>query len=281
MNNLFNHDLFNQDHVYAETATYNIAFNSYDLMSLCWASVWVAIQTMNAFDVTWIEVTSFVSALSDGWSVINKKYWNKSISLTLMIQWTDYNDLISRIDEIKRKTQWIEGNLDILVWSSIRRYAATVTSIVVPSFKRIDDFVQWVELELLITSPHWRSVDMSQVYVQWKTTDFSKVVQNEWTYKTFPIIQLITNAWSTLTGIWIEMKKVWELTWYTVSISEAISPSSVVIFNYIEKKVTINDVEVNFSGVMTELVEWQSVFSFDLTWTIDVNAYILHYPTFL
>lgn len=282
MNNWqFNQDQFNQDHIYAEVATYPVAFNGYNLMSLCSDSVWVIIQSMNAYDVTWIDVTAFSSALADGWSVINKKYWNKSISMTLFLQGSSHNDLIARLDELKQKTQGIEANFDITVWDGIRRYAATVTGFQVPAFKKTDDHIQWIEVEMLITSPFWTKTAMSQTYAQGMTADFSKVVQNNGTYKAYPIVELITNAWSTLSAVSIEMKKIWETSGYTIGITTAIPPSSVVIFDFIEKKVTVNDVEVNFTGVMMPMQVWQSVFTFDMTWTIDVNVYILHYPTFL
>lgn len=282
MNNWqFNQDQFNQDHIYAEVATYPVAFNGYNLMSLCSDSVWVIIQTMNAYDVTWIDVTAFSSALSDGGSVINKKYWNKTISMTLFLQGSSHNDLIARLDELKQKTQGVEANFDITVWDGIRRYEATVTWFQVPPFRKTDDHIQWIEIEMLITSPFWKKTAMSQTYVQGKTTDFSKVVENTWTYKTYPIVELITNAWSTLSAISIEMKKIWEPSGYTIGITTAIPPSAVVIFDFIEKKVTVNDVEVNFTGVMMPMQVWQSVFTFDMTWTIDVNVYVLHYPTFL
>lgn len=279
-NSQFNQDLFNQDHTYAEAAEYGVAFNWYNLMSLCWASVWIAVQSGSLHNLA-ADVTSAVSSLADGWTVIDKKYGNKTVVISLFIQGTSNSDLISRIDELKLRTQGIDSNFDINIWGKIRRYEATVVSITVPPFNKLVDFLEWIEMEILITSPHWKYKDMSQVYVQWMTADFSKVVTNEWTYKTYPIVELITNAWSTLSWISINMKKIWDASWYTISISETINPSSVVIFDFIEKKVTVNDVEVNFTGVMMPMQTGQSVFTFDLTWTINVNAYILHYPTFL
>lgn len=280
MNNLFNQEQFNQDHAYADSVEYLMSFNGYNLMSLCSASVWVAVQSWNIHNVV-AQLTSSESSMTDGWGVINKRYSNKVILITLHIQWSSYDDLVSRIDELKEKTQWVEWNFDINVSWKIRRYEATVQSMVVPSFKKTQDYVEWIELEMLITSPHWSLKEMSQVYVQGMTADFSKLVTNNGNYKTYPIVELITNAWSTLSGVSLEMKKVWEVSWYTISIAETINPSSVVIFDFIEKKVTINDVEVNFSGVMMPMEVWQSVFTFDMTGTINVNAYILHYPTFL
>lgn len=278
-NNQFNSEQFNQDHAYALWAEYLMSFNGYDLMSHCGETSWTIVQSGNFHNVV-AQLTSSESSMSDGWSVIDKRYSNKTIVITVYIQGTSHNDLIAKIDKLKEKIQWVEWDFDILVWEKIRRYTATVQSVVIPPFKKSMDFVEWIEIEMLITSPHWRFKDLSQVYAQSMTADFSKVVLNEWNYKTYPIVEVITNAWSTLSAISVDMKRVWEVSWYTISIAETINPGSVVIFDYIEKKVTINDVEVNFSGIMMPLEIGQSVFTFDFTWSINVNAYVLHYPTF-
>lgn len=276
-----NNDLFNQDHTFAESAVYNIAFNGYDLMSLVWSTAWVLIQTGNPYDISAVEIASFVSSLADGWSIVDKKYWNKTISFTMAVQWTDNNDLIYRLDDLKKNTQGIEWFFDITIAWEVRRYDATVSWLRIPPFKRTDDFVQWIEIEMLITSPFWRKTAFSSVYVQNQTANFSKVVSNDWTYESYPIVEIITNTWSTLSAISFEMKKIWEPVWYTISITTAIPPASVVIFDFMEKKVTVNDTEVNFSWIMMPMDIWQSVFTFTLTGSINVNAYILHYPTFI
>lgn len=277
--NQFNSEQFNQDHEYLLWAEYIMSFNSFDLMSHCGATSWIMVQSGNLHNIV-AQLTSAESSMADGWSVIDKRYSNKTIVITLFIQGTSHNDLIAKIDQLKEKTDWVEWDFDILVWDKIRRYEATVQSIVVPPFKKTVDFVEWIEMELLITSPHWRYKNLAQAYVQNMTSDFSKVVVNAWNQRTFPIVEVITNAWSTLSAISVDMKRVWETSWYTISIAESIAPGSVVIFDYIEKKVTINDVEVNFSGIMMPLEVGQSVFTFDFTGSINVNAYVLHYPTF-
>lgn len=44
---------------------------------------------------------------------------------------------------------------------------------------------------------------------------------------------------------------------------------------------TINDVEQNFSGVMTELEIGFNNFDFDFTGTVNADAYILYNETYL
>lgn len=324
MNTLLNQELFNQDHEFAQEASYNISFNWYNLFSLScstiynsflqestlydvyweaitdvdWnplsvlererlvyqkvnANAWIAVQTLNWFDLTNINVTSFESSLSDGWWVIDKRYWNKNISMSLFIQWSTHNDLIARIDDLKKNIQWIEWNLDITIAWAKRRYTATAKSITVPRFSKTTDFLEWIEVEFLITSPHWSSPNTEQVYMQNVLVDTSKIVENKWTYKVYPIIKIMTNTGSSLTWIWITHKNVWDSTWYTISIAETIPANTVVTFDYIEKIVTVWDTEVNFSWVMMPMNIWQSVFEFDFTWTIDVNVYIFHNPTYL
>lgn len=244
------------------------------------STVWIMVQSVNAFDVWNIDLTSFVSSLADWGGVINKKYSNRNLVMSLFIQWATPSDLIKRIDTLKQKLQAVQWNLDIRVNGELRRYEATVSSITIPSFKKSSDYLEWIDVEFLITSPHWKNPTYSQVFVQWMTSDFSKVVQNEWTYKVYPVIQVITNPGSTLSALSITHKRVGESSWYTISITTSIPSAAVVVFDYVNKTVTVNGTEVNFSWVMMPMAEWQSVFSFDFTWTINVNTYILHNPTY-
>lgn len=280
-NQQFNQEQFNQDHFYAPSAEYTVSFNAFDLMSLCSETTGIAIQQANLHNLV-AQLTSSESSQSDWGSIIDKRYSNKLITVTLVIQGSSNSDLISKIDDLKKNTQGVAGDFDILINGEIRRYAATVQSIIVPPFKKSVDFVEGIEMEMLITSPLWRYKDLASVYVQNQTADFTKVAENLGNYKAYPIIQVITNAGCDLTALSITMTKVWDVSWYTIGITEVIWPSSVIIFDFIAKKVTINDVEVNFTWVMMPLEVGQSQFAFDLTGTgLDVNAYILHYPTFL
>ena len=52
-------------------------------------------------------------------------------------------------------------------------------------------------------------------------------------------------------------------------------------FDYKNKIVTLNDVEQNFSGVMTPMDRGFNVFNLDFTGTINADAYILYNETFL
>lgn len=246
------------------------------------ASWGIAVQSFNGYDLNNISITSFESSLADGGWVINKKYGNKSLSMVLYIQWTTHNDVIARIDDLKKNIQAVEWDLDIKIAWSARRYKATVSSIVIPSFKSLHDYVEWIEVEFLITSPHWESPTIQQTYVQNITTPtYSKVVDNIGTYKVYPVVQVITNTSSTLSSISITHKSVGDLTWYTITINETIPEFSVIIFDYVNKTVTVNWVEVNFSGIMMPIEINSSVFDFSFTWTIDVNTYILYNPTYL
>lgn len=154
MNNLFNSSLINNSVLYPETALGSIHINGYSLMSLCESTIGVAVQNMNAYDLV-AELNSFASSTTDGGGVINKRYSNKTITLSLFIQGTSQNDLIARIDELKKKTTGTEVDFGILTAGEMRTYKATVSGIQVPAFKKFDDFVEGISMTLLITSPFW------------------------------------------------------------------------------------------------------------------------------
>lgn len=278
----FNSELFNQDHFVPEAVQDDIEFNEYSLMSyFWWTNLWIAVQWANLFDLNNIDIAQFVSEQIDGGSIEQKKYGNRALSLSLFIQASSYSDLIDRIEDLKKNTRWIEWDLDIRVNWQMRTYKATVSSLVFPRFSSLDDFLEWIEMQLIITSPHWMLKDPT-INSSVLTWDNEKILLNIWTYEAYPrIIFSFKSTWNALTWIDISMKKAWETTSFVVSIAETITNDDVLILDYWTKIVTLNGNEINFSGFMTPMGDWHTVFWFEFTGTVNATQYIVYNPTFL
>ena len=142
LNTQVNTEHVNQSHTIAGLNPDSIEFNGYSLMSLCGgATTGILIQRANFFDLTNINVEEFVANQIDGGGIINKKYDNKQLTLSLMIQQTSYETLVSAIDDLKKNLQYVEADLNILVGSAFRTYTATVTAIRVPPFSKLVDYI--------------------------------------------------------------------------------------------------------------------------------------------
>ena len=286
---MFNTDLFNGSEINAKNFFANktrrgISFAGFDLTSLnCGEEkTGLMIQKFNVLDLTNIEITSITSNYEDGGSVLAKKYLPKTITMTVFIQWKDHDDLIQIIDLLKQKTQIIEWNLDIMISGKIRRYTATLSSLIVPPFGRNDDFVENVELEFLITSPHWQHLDTGQTILTNIRSNITRVVQNTGNYKTFPKIFIVGKENCNISSVEIFHKKIWNSgDGYKIVVSENLTNGQVLVLDYKEKIVKIWQREIPFSGIMMPIDAGQANFEFRFTGEIHCNIFVLHDPIFL
>lgn len=165
-NQTTNSEQFNQDHILASEARDSIEFDGYSLMTMCdGETTGIIVQKANFYDLTNIDIAEFVADQIDGGGVIQKKYGNKNISLQVMIQGATHADLVARIDDLKKNTQGIEADLDVLVRGETRTYTATISNIRVPAFKKTDDYLEGIEMDVLITSPHWKLKNPTSVFI--------------------------------------------------------------------------------------------------------------------
>jgi hypothetical protein len=139
-----------------------------------------------------------------------------------------------------------------------------------------------VDIDILITDPHWKVKEAEQLFFPAVTSSGSRLVTNEGTYISYPkIIFACQPTGNALTGIDLTLRKVTDVTGYTVSIDETITNTDLVIFDYLEKTVTINGNEVNFSGVMTPLEKGNNNFAFDFTGTVSADVYVVYNKIYL
>ncbi len=255
-------------------------FNDIDLLSLQNNPTGFLIKNGNELSLDNTILEEYVSEIIDGWTIIDKRYWNKRVLFNLFIQGSNHNDLIAKIQQLKRDLNEKNGSLYITrAWVSYM-YTATCSSIVFPDPKTTEDFLDDVQISFIITSPHG-SIEEPEVIQLTETTDFEKIVNNTWTYKSYPKVILIGRVWASITDVTIELKKVWEVTWNDVFIDQAIGSWDVLIADYNEKVVTINWAEIPFTGFLTPLQTGNNVFDFTFSGTVDLDVYIIYNKVFL
>lgn len=276
-------NLVNQDTIISWLIKWKVEFNNFDLTSLCsWSKTWIIITDHNFFDNGNIDIWAYVFSLIDWWWIYQKKYTNKDIQIKLFIQWESYEDLISRIDELKKNTQWIEAELDILVNWEYRTYIATCNSITIPNLSASQDFVDELQMNFTITNWNWYKKQPEYTYFANQTWNLEWIINNLWTEKSFcKIIMLMKDNWNNISNIEIVNKKIWDITWYPVTITSWVTNSDVLIFDYNEKIVTLNDEEIVFYWPMTPLETWYNVININITWSCNYDAYILYNKVYL
>jgi hypothetical protein len=280
MNTLLNTQLINYAAQHTLENLGSVYLWTQPLMEMCsWETSGVMIQEMNVFDIV-AEINSYNSTMTDWGGVLNKRYPNKSISIRLFIQGTSYNDLVSKIDTLKLKTSWDEIDFWISVWGTIRIYKATVESIRVPKITKLQDYVEDVEMSLLITSPLWSIPAVAETRL-WLTSDIDLFMINEWTYTSFPVFYFIANTSCNITNISITIKKVWEVNGYTITIPTTFVNWDVIIADFVNKSIKKNWTDINFSWIMRPLFVGSNTINLDFTGTIAVDTTLVYNPTYL
>ncbi len=273
--NIIVNDILNDTPSILGLSKWLVQFEDIDLTSLCSSSAWYMIKNWNSLSLDNIEITEFVSNLVDWWSVINKKYWNKKVSFALYIQGLDHNDLIEKINSLKKLTQKENWSFYITYWWVSYKYTATLTSIQIPNFSTLDDFIDEIVLEFLFTSPHWQ-VEEPIVFNWTYTDDFQKIVNNSWNYKTYGKFILVWKTWNNITNINLEIKAPWEVSWLSTNFDLTFWVDDVVIIDYNEKTITLNWTELVFTWYMVPFETWNNVINFSFIWDVNLDTYILY-----
>lgn len=257
-----------------------VQFNDFDLSDFTVWGTGFIVKTWNELSLENIILEEYVSEIIDWGTIIDKRYWNKRISFKLFIQGSDNADLLSKINALKQNLHSKNGYLYITRNNIVYRYEATCESIIIPSFSSIDDFIDNIELSFILTSPH--SVIEEPIVWNWtKTADFEKIINNLWTYKSYPKVMIIWKSWCAITDTDIELKKVWETTWNNIFIDQAITEWDVLEIDYNAKTINFNQSEIPFTWFLTPLETWLNVFDFTFTGTVNVDVYILYNKVFL
>lgn len=270
-------DILN-DIEYLRTLTkWDIQFNDTDLSSLDGRWYWIMVKHWNELSLDNIDITEFESELSDWWYVLNKKYWNKKIAFTLFVQWSSYNDLLIRLSELKAGLEWVNGDLCIKRGDTIYKYEATCTKITINDFDLYQDWADDVKVEFVLTSPFGETLDAEIInFTKENINQFEKIVTNIWNYKAYPTIIIVWKPWCDCSAQEIEIKKVWDVSGQTVTTSLTLQNQDVLLLDYKNKQITLNNVIQPFDGFMTALEVWKNVINFNLTWDINVEITILY-----
>lgn len=253
----YNDQQFNHDNIYLpQDIDGVVVFGDINLMSLCEdGHNGIIIQSMNLYDLDNIEVSSYESGVYDWWWVYGVRYATRLLSIRLFIQEMNNENLIKTIDDIKKKT--LSENQIIVKWkwySDTKRKQRAILRWIEFWDIGSDDYISDVKLDIILLDGYWSEVDDIQKLVPSVTGEVTNIITNHWGYESYP--KIIINCWMTgnaMNGIEILIRKLGELSWYSVYIDEIISDGDLIVFDYVNKEVLHNNVPVTFYWPMTPL----------------------------
>lgn len=279
LNNQFNKNTLAQSF---DSDRWIVEFNWYDLTSYCKSGKYGTLILTGGWEhSTAPDIESYVSSIVDWGGVVNKKYGNKTINFSLFIQWESNDDLILKIDELKRRTQGSEWELLIKVRGVYRLYTATLSSIIFPSIPAQEDYIEWVSISFLITSGTWEEYEStSSVFdVSWET---ETIIKNTGSYEAMPVFSVsCKETWNSMTSLNINIRDLGATGWNDVYINQIITNNDLIVFNYKESIVTLNGIEIPFFNPMTPMNIGNQVITITPTGTINAELTISYNRTYI
>ena len=232
--------------IMAGNATFS--FNWYNLAN----GTTVRVVSCNSDDFWKIDFETFDYAMQDwGW-VLGRYFRTHTINIWISITEETHEKLLALMDEIKYQCSAVQAPLRIKSWEVVREWTATCTAI---KFNRQAHNVDWlgnVQLTFQCVNPHSHSLKPLSLNITSQT----------WLYKYS--IGYLGRATSFFTlNMAIETAGTYaiyyKINWFKVQIaSRAYTVWDIVKFDWITKKVTINDNEVEYTGSFRPMNYWDN-----------------------
>lgn len=272
---MFNHTTnsqqFNENFNIPTELQGKIVFDGFSLSSLCSENVGVMIKKMNNLDVADIDISQFISWIDDGWGIFNRRYEKKELRCEFVIVGNSYEDLLTRIDEFKRRTKKVEWLFEFMYNWEVRTYVATVSNW--PKFDELKRWwiqVEW-EITFLILSPHrYKKSPTSYIFEDITSLSYTESIDNKGTYKVYPriVFGFRSAGNNSISKISLEIKKIGEIVGYTVDYPATVGNGDIVVFDFKNYQINHNSLSnQKFNGVITALDDGISTLEFTFSWT--------------
>jgi len=239
----------------------DIVFDGYSLQNLNFIT-----SKIDYDDIGKVELNSFNYPRTDGGGVLSKYYRWRSIKLNGFIKKdtvTEFNDFI---DEIKKNLRKTEGLLEVVVNGEIRRIKATVTDL---SYNREHYNITFSPISITFTAvePFFYASVLQSASFLGKTATYTEEMENEGGADSSPTIYFVFWTWTTATALQFTDPSDRDL-----NITTAITNGDIIIINSVDKVVTKNGTEIDYTGAFPIFAPGSNNFTVTMTGTVLVDT---------
>ena len=222
-----------------------------------------------------IERSTFQKPIVDWWVVLSRRFSKKQIEVKWTLRWDNEEELNNLIDLFKQKLSAVEWFLDIKVNGIYRRTKATAISpeILDRQHFNISQVPYSVTFETL--DPFFYNMNEESITDINITGDHSISIVYNWTATSNPRIYFIFETW------WSTNEIIFNLNNKRITVSTAISNADVLVFDSIEKTVTLNWVEINYVWSFARIEYWINLLEFEINWSPLLDITLLYSTNYL
>lgn len=263
---------------FALTATSydDIEFNGYSLQDATIIS-----SDVLAYSGPRRQLITFDIPRADGGGWNGDYFRRREITVSGIIRESSREALEDTLDEFKRAMCRGQGVFTLKVNDEVRQIIATLQNPEEMFARRQGYHITFAPFDLTFLSlePMWHSLDYSSVGFEGITDlSFPGEIVVEGTYKAKPVIVIVIDAASGLTGVTFE-----NLTnGNAMTIAAVLVAGDVVRIDSEQKSVTVNGVEVDYDGIFPDLETSNNSFTIDFAGTsVNYTATVKYRKTYL
>lgn len=222
-----------------------------------------------------IDLSDFSNTVVDGGGIINRKYSEKIISFRGTIKGVNNTELLQLIDLFKLKTSAVEWYLDIKYGNSYRRTKATV--ILSDVFPMEHYNIDWTNFKISFKTvdPFFYDIN-SEVNTEVNITGNTYI---EFTYNWTATSKLLSYMvfWTTVGTDEIKIS-LWDRS---ITINETIPSNAIVVIDWVNKLVKVNNVEVDYVWRFPEITNWSNLIYIEVNGTMTYDLTTLYKNNYL
>lgn len=238
---------------------------------------WFVIENHNLFDTLKNELTSFQQITRDWWVVTDSRFTSHSITLDVWIVAKTTNELLEKIQELKRNIYKKNWTLQVNFWWVKKKTIVNVEDLKLPrnfywerlliSNRKWSIEVQMTRLE------HWEEVWATYSLYPDTTWNLNLSLYIEWDSEVYPRFVFNFISW------WENISKIEiDVNWYKVSYTWDFSESNRLEFDFKNEKIMKDVIEVYWEGRFLPFNVWVNNISIDFTssWAYVIEPQIIY-----
>lgn len=227
------------------------------------------------------DVTSYRTPRRDGGGILGSDFAGRSIRVRGILSESTAAALDDAVDEFKRRLAPSEKVLSIKVNGAIRQCVATLVNTQGIFDRRESYHVSTTpfDLEFLSTDPNWRDPEYtSEDHLSQTSLNVIAGMNNVGSWKADLVLVILIEAATAITALNVTNGENDE----AITITRSFAAGDVIIIDGETKSLTVNGVEVEYSGIFPRAEPGDN--PVEVTWTgtsLTWNLTVKHKPTYL
>ena len=241
---------------------------------LCVSEEGITALSSNQLDLPNFNLVSYKSPLIDNGGVVSHFITDRDLEFEIYIKGSDRVDYEDKVQAFKKKLVIQEWTLQLTIWSESLFCRASVTE-----FKRTERDAPYagtfsLKFKSLENYQPLTQTQLSYLNVTWNIsagiTNFGHRETDLSITMSFTVATALTDITITING-------------YPITISNTFNPGDVLYIDWVNWKVELNAIEINYDGLLPLLLTNPSlsgfnpvVFDFNVWSTVDVNIVMFY-----